>query len=88
LRRYMSDPAASGCTDHNLRRALKKFKDNGRMMVEEMPEGSLFDLDGKTFKKGRLLRKNYECIEILSHRRFFVSAVAEGRLLAMENKSV
>ncbi len=35
------------------------------VMVEQVPEGNLFEVDkGKVFKKGKKLRKRYQCIEM------------------------
>ena len=60
---YISDPAASSCTDHNLFRVLKKYDDQsaGIIFLEDLPDNSLFMMhqsrSGQVFKKGHKIRK-------------------------------
>ena len=51
------------------------------MHVEEIEEGQLFiTKDGRVFKRGKIRRKRYECIEVNSGLKFHVSAIAEVKL--------
>ncbi|MEO8582338.1 MAG: SprT-like domain-containing protein [Flavitalea sp.] len=80
LRKSMHDLPASSCSDDNLMRVLKKYdaKENGLLMVEQVPEGSLFDAGkGKLFRKGKKLRKRYQCTEMLTGRLFLFSPIYE-----------
>ena len=82
LRQYVKDPAASSCTDENLLRTLKAYDRNENEKVtflEELPHGSLFRLNasGKLFRKGGLMRKRFQCIEVTSGTEYRVSALAE-----------
>ncbi|MDE3250547.1 MAG: SprT-like domain-containing protein, partial [Bacteroidota bacterium] len=55
---------ASSCADEGLMRVLRRYdkKEPGMMLVEEIPEGSLFSLDdGTIFSRGKKLRKRFQC---------------------------
>lgn len=60
---YLSNPAASSCTDLRLSRALKKYDASvSHTRLEELPLHTLFTIkDGRRFKKGERLRKRYRC---------------------------
>lgn len=71
---------ASSCSDEKLMRALKRYDANtdGIVLVEQVPEGSVFDAGGgKMFRKGKKLRKRYECIELATGRLYLFSPVYE-----------
>ena len=80
---YIRNPAASSCTDHDLQRTLKRYdqKTNDALHLEDLEDGSLFTLhqsSGKlVFRKGHLLRKRFQCLELNSRRIYFVSPLAE-----------
>ena len=59
LQLHMSNPKASTSTDSNLLRTLKKFdKQSVRVYLEDIPEGSKFQLqNGRIFVKGIKKRK-------------------------------
>lgn len=84
LEQSMHDLPASSCSDETLMRLLRKYdKQNDHLvLVEQVPEGQLFDLgEGRIFKKGRKLRKRYQCVEVHTGRVFLFSAVYEVRSL-------
>ena len=75
---HLQDAPASSCCDHGLMRMLRKY-DNGpsKTFVEEVPFNSLFMMDGRTFRKGRKLRKRYSCFCLDDRREYYVDALAE-----------
>jgi hypothetical protein len=79
LRQSMHDLPASSCADEGLMRVLKKFdRDNGLVMVEQLPEGQLFDIgEGRIFKKGKKLRKRFQCVEIETGKLYLFSPIYE-----------
>lgn len=79
LQQSMHDLPASSCADENLMRVLKSFdRDNGLVMVESLPEGQLFDIgEGRIFKKGKKLRKRYQCTEIKTGKLYLFSPIYE-----------
>lgn len=73
---------ASSCADEGLMRVLRRYdkKDPGLMLVEEVPEGSLFSLeDGTVFSRGKKLRKRFQCTELKTGRLYLFSPVYEVR---------
>jgi predicted SprT family Zn-dependent metalloprotease len=75
---------ASSCADDVLIRALKKYDNNtgGIMMVEQMAEGALFDGGGgRIFKKGRRLRKRFQCQELATGKIYLFSPIYEVKPL-------
>ena len=82
---YLSNPAASSCTDLTLFRTLQKYDEikNGHVVLEQLPERSLFAIpSGRVFEKGERLRKRYRCIEKSSGRVYLFNPLAEVRILA------
>ncbi len=79
LRNYMKNPFASGCTDMNLVKALKKYDLNSDYIhLEDVTDNSIFIMkNGRKFIKGEKLRKRFKCQEIQSRKYFLVSPVAE-----------
>ena len=79
---YMQNPKASSCTDSNLKKTLQNYNaKNNLLLVENIEIGSLFILNGRTFKKGSLLRKHYKCLELASKKEYRVHALAEVEIL-------
>jgi SprT protein len=79
LKQSMHDLPASSCADEDLMRVLKKFdRDNGLVMVEQLPEGQLFEIgEGRIFKKGKKLRKRFQCIEVETGKLYLFSPIYE-----------
>jgi hypothetical protein len=79
LQKSMHDLPASSCADEDLMRVLKKFDPhNGLVMVESLSEGQLFDIgEGRIFKKGKKLRKRYQCTEIKTGKLYLFSPIYE-----------
>jgi len=71
---------ATSCADEDLKRVLKKYDENknGMVMIEQLHEGKLFEINpGRVFKKGKKLRKRYECTEINTGKIYLFSPVYE-----------
>lgn len=79
LKKSLPNLPASSCADENLMRVLRKYdKENGRVLVEEVPEGHLFSIgSGNIFRKGKKLRKRYQCIEVNTGRLYLFNALYE-----------
>jgi SprT protein len=77
LRRHMINPKASSFADTDLTQAFRKFDKNvNQMMLSQVPEGSIFRLQGRYFKKGKLRRTRVLCRELQSKRDYLVPADA------------
>lgn len=79
LNESLHDLPASSCSDEKLMRVLKKYDaGNGLILVEQVAEGKLFDAGkGKLFRKGKKLRKRYQCVEISTGRLYLFSPIYE-----------
>jgi SprT protein len=79
LTESLHDLPASSCSDEKLMRVLRQYdKGNGLVLLEQIAEGKLFDAGkGKLFRKGKKLRKRYECIELATGRLYLFSAIYE-----------
>ena len=77
LRRHMIHPKASSFADTELTQAFRKFdKQSNQVVLSEVPEGSIFRLQGKYFKKGKIRRTRVLCRELQSKRDYLVPADA------------
>lgn len=80
LERSLHNLPASSCADEDLMRVLKKYdiKQSGLIMVEQLQEGSLFEIEGgKIFKKGKQLRKRFQCLELKTGKLYLFSPIYE-----------
>ena len=80
LRKSLHNLPASSCSDEELMRILRKYdrRENGMVMVEQLPEGKLFEIGkGKIFKKGKKLRKRFQCTEIETGKEYLFSPIYE-----------
>jgi SprT protein len=74
---------ASSCADEPLMRVLRNHDhpDEKALLVEELAEGTVFSVDGgRVFRKGKKLRKRYQCKEIATGKLYLFSG-----LYAVEN---
>jgi SprT protein len=68
----------SGSSETLNRLLGKTVEDSGVLRVADLPEGARFTLrSGKTFIKGRKLRKRYQCSDTVSSRIYSVHPMAE-----------
>lgn len=77
---YLSNPAASSCTDINLYRVLKQYDNDekGSVFVEQLQENDFFRMDnGRVFQKLGKLRKRYKCKELTTDRLYHFHPLAE-----------
>jgi hypothetical protein len=80
LNRSIHNLPASSCADDDLMRVLRQFDktNNGLVLVEQLPEGQLFDSgEGRIFKKGKKLRKRYQCTEVKTGKVYLFSPIYE-----------
>lgn len=85
LLRSLHDLPASSCADEPLMRVLRNHDhpDERGLLVEEIPEGALFAIEGgRIFKKGKKLRKRYQCKELATGKLYLFSGLYEVELAA------
>lgn len=90
LRRYMSNPAASSCTDQHLLKTLKLHDEqNGQVFLEYLPQNTVFLYNGtRVFQKGEKIRKRFRCREISTGAIYLFNALAEVEIFESSGHSV
>jgi hypothetical protein len=84
LKKSLHNLPATSCGDEELLRVLRKYDHNpmGLIMVEQVQEGSLFKIEsGKVFKKGKKIRKRFQCEEMESGKIYLFSPVYEVKVV-------
>jgi hypothetical protein len=82
LKKSLHNLPASSCADEDLMRILKRYDDNsgGLLLVEQVAEGACFLLeDMRVFRKGKKLRKRYQCVELATGKLYLFSPIYEVR---------
>ena len=76
LHRHMNDPKASSFADTALTNSLRRYDPEhiNSVQLSEVAEGSVFKLQGKYFKKGKLRRTRVVCREMKTRRLYLVPA--------------
>jgi SprT protein len=85
LKKSLHDLPASSCADEPLMRVLRKYdlKKDSSLFVEQIAEGELFKMeDGSVFKKGKKLRKRFQCTEVSTGKLYLFSAIYEVKPIA------
>jgi hypothetical protein len=84
IKKSLHNLPASSCGDEDLMRVLKKYDRNssGLLMVEEIKEGALFRIEnGKVFKRGKRIRKRFQCEEIGTGKLYLFSPIYEVKVV-------
>jgi hypothetical protein len=80
LKKNLHDLPASSCADEELMRVLKRYDKNSRnlLLVEQLAEGDPFSTeDGRVFRKGKKLRKRFQCLELSTGKLYLFSPIYE-----------
>jgi hypothetical protein len=80
LKKSLHNLPASSCADEDLMRVLKRYDANTGelLLVEQIPEGGCFTLeDNRVFRKGKKLRKRYQCVELATGKLYLFSPIYE-----------
>ncbi len=82
LAHYLINPKASSDGDTNLSLAFRKFdEDNDKTLIFEIPDKSKFQYHNRTFIKGKKRRTRFECVEVLTDRKYIFHPHAEVELI-------
>lgn len=83
IKKSLHNLPASSCADEDLMRILKRYDkdaDGELLLVEQVPEGAYFALEDKRiFRKGKKLRKRYQCVEVATGKLYLFSPIYEVR---------
>jgi SprT protein len=78
LQAYMSNPAASSCTDIALLRVLKKYdRPTSLVLVEDIMHGAAFIYNERKFIKVEKSRKRYKCMEVKTKAVYLFNPLTE-----------
>lgn len=79
LRRHMINPKASSFADPELIQVFRRYDKNATRfsILSTLPEGSIFNFQGRYFQKGKLRRTRILCVEMKSKRSYLVPADAQ-----------
>ncbi len=78
LKKHVESPPASSCRDLELSKVLRKYDEpNNKKIVDELEEGQIFKMSKGIFKKGKRLRKRFQCLEINTKKLYLFSPIAE-----------
>ena len=81
LANYLKNPKASTGSDVNLTLALKQYDEmSGKSFIFELPLGSIFTFNNKSFKKGNKRRTRFECVELSSKKNYLFNQNAEVKV--------
>ena len=81
LANYLKNPKASTGSDVNLTLALKQYDEmSGKSFIFELPLGSIFTFNNKSFKKGNKRRTRFECVELSSKKNYLFNQNAEVKI--------
>ena len=84
LHSYTNHLKASSCSDKNLMKVLAKYDKDAKLLLEQIPEGSLFKLEtGRIFKKGKQLRTWFQCFEQPSNKEYRVSGISKVEIVRL-----
>jgi hypothetical protein len=82
LARHFKNPRASSDTDSALSIALKRYDiEDAKTFIFELSTGALFMFQGRLFKKGKKLRKRYQCLEMETQRLFVFQPNAQVEIV-------
>ena len=84
LKKHLQHIKASSTADQNLQRVLRQYDQNATTAttVESLPDNARFTLkNGLVFQKGEKQRTRYKCYCETNGRWYFVSALAEAKMM-------
>ncbi|HEX5002225.1 MAG TPA: SprT-like domain-containing protein [Bacteroidia bacterium] len=84
INNYISNPAASSCSDIELMRTLSKYdkRDQQWKLLEELRLNTHFRIrTGREFIKGELKQKNFCCTCVKSRHQYFINPLTEVQVV-------
>ena len=86
LANYLKNPKASTDSDTNLSLVLRNNEaENGKVFVFEIPFSSLFIYKNQVYKKGKIRRTRFECLQLQTNKTYLFNKNAEVILYNQTN---
>lgn len=87
LKRYFKNPKASSCSDPVLYQILKQFDHpSDAILLREIQIGQHFIFNKKEFVKLEKKRTRAVCRQLVTHRKYLISEIAEVLPINLENQ--
>ena len=81
IKNHLAKGYASTLSDLQLTRALMKYDESDTILIEDVPDSTIFTLeDGRTFRKKNRLKKRYLCYCFNDKKNYLFSPVARVNL--------
>lgn len=82
LTNYFKNPKAASCSDPALYNVLKQFDEpNDKVLLKKVEVGTVFDFNGRQFRKLEKKRTRSVCLELKTNRRYLISELAEIKIV-------
>lgn len=84
IERSLLNVKASSTSDQKLHRVLMKYDkpQEGMVTLESLPTDCVFELGGKTYRKGNLRRTRFVCTNTKNYRKYLISALAQVKRIS------
>ena len=77
LLKHLKNPKASSSADKNLIVALQRYDRKKSTLLQDIPENTLFALNGRVFKKQQKARTYYHCQCLNNKKMYRINGIAE-----------
>ena len=77
LKNHFNSPKATSCSDPVLYQLLRGYDgDTDEVLLKEVPVGTLFEFNGKQYKKLEVRRTRAICQEVTSKKKYLIALIA------------
>ena len=76
FKQHLVAPTHSHSIDETLMKVLRKYDMVKGNYLSDLAEGTLFEFQGKIYRKGKKLRKRFKCADVKTHREFLFNPIA------------
>jgi SprT protein len=81
FKEHLVAPTHSHSIDEKLMKVLRNHDEVKRNHLDDLPEKSLFEFQGRVYRKGNKLRKRFKCVEVKTQREYLFNPIAEVKPL-------
>jgi SprT protein len=77
FKQHLIEPTHSHAIDEKLMRVLREYDKMKGDHLDDLSEGTLFQFQERIYRKGKKLRKRFQCIEVKTGREYLFNPVTE-----------
>ncbi len=74
--RFKKNPKASLFSDHGIAKAYMETKGNGKPVLDDLKEKTIFRIGNRIFKKGEKRKIRYLCADLSNGKKYWVNGLA------------